>query len=124
MVTGSIRFVSLVLLVAQLRAANPEAVAEAARGTALAKEGKYDLAIQHYRAALRLDSHLPGLYLNLGLAYFKSKRLSDAAKAFEEAVSADGNSLQARATRYELLRLRALCRRGGSIETGFAGTAR
>ena len=72
-------------------------MAEAARGTALAREGKYDLAIQHYQAALRLDSHLPGLYLNLGLAYFKSKRLPEAAAAFEEAVRADSGSFQARA---------------------------
>ena len=85
------------LLAAQSRAAVQDAVAEAARGTALAREGKYELAIQHYKAALRLDPHLPGLYLNLGLAYFKSKRLPEAATAFEEAVRADGNSFQARA---------------------------
>ena len=81
----------------QLWAAVPESVAEATRGAELAREGKYELAIEHYKAALRLDSHLPGLYLNLGLAYFKSKRLAEAAGAFEEAVRADGSSFQARA---------------------------
>ena len=48
----------------------------------MAREGKYELAIEHYKTALRLDSHLPGLQLNLGLAYFKSNRLPEAAKAF------------------------------------------
>ena len=84
-----------------------DAVAEAARGTALAREGKYDLAIQHYKAALRLDPHLPGLYLNLGLAYFKSNQLPEAAAAFEEAVRADSEQLPGpRSARNELLRLR------------------
>ena len=72
-------------------------MAEAARGAALAREGKYDLAIEHYKAALRLDAHLPGLYLNLGLAYFKSNHLREAAAAFEKAVRADSSSFQARA---------------------------
>jgi tetratricopeptide (TPR) repeat protein len=97
MVTGSIRLLGFLLAACPLWAAVPEAVAEAARGTALAREGKYEPAIQHYKAALRLDSHLPGLYLNLGLAYFKSKRLPEAATAFEKAVRADGGSFQARA---------------------------
>ena len=97
MVPVSIRLLGLALVAAQLWAQVPEAVAEAARGTALAHEGKYELAIQHYRTALRLDSHLPGLYLNLGLAYFKSKRLPEAATAFEKAVRDDGNSFQAHA---------------------------
>jgi len=82
MVRPFIRFFSLVLTAAQIWAAVPEALAEAARGTALARDGKYDLAVQHYKAALRLDPHLPGLFLNLGLAYFKSKRLPEAAAAF------------------------------------------
>jgi len=95
--TAVVRFLSLVVLAAQLWAAVPEAVTEAANGAALAREGKYQLAIQHYQAALKLDSHLPGLYLNLGLAYFKSQQLPEAAKALEEAVRADGSSFQARA---------------------------
>lgn len=97
MVLAAIRFLSLVLLAAQIGAAVQDAVAEAARGTALAREGKYELAIQHYKAAQRLDPHLPGLYLNLGLAYFKSKRLPEAAAAFEEAVKTESGSFQARA---------------------------
>jgi tetratricopeptide (TPR) repeat protein len=97
MIAGYIRGFALVLAACQLWAAPPQAVAEATRGAALAREGKYELAIQHYNAALRLNPHLPGLYLNLGLAYFKSKRLPEAATAFEKAVRADGGSFQARA---------------------------
>jgi Flp pilus assembly protein TadD len=76
---GSITVLCVLAAACLLRAATPDAVAEAARGAALAREGKYDLAIQHYRAAVKLDSHLPGVYLNLGLAYFKSKRFPEAA---------------------------------------------
>ena len=35
---------------------------QAARGTALAKEGKYEQAIAHYRAAIRLNPGLPGIH--------------------------------------------------------------
>jgi tetratricopeptide (TPR) repeat protein len=96
MLKDSIRVLPLLLIACQSRAAPSDAVAEAARGAALAQEGKYDLAIQHYKAAIRLDSLLPGVYLNLGLAYFKSKRLPEAVSAFEEAVRADQGSFQAR----------------------------
>jgi tetratricopeptide (TPR) repeat protein len=97
MVSVTIPFLNLVLLAAQTGAPVPDAAAEAARGAALAHEGKYDLAIQHYKAALRLNPHLPGLQLNLGLAYFKSNHLPEAATAFEKAVQADSSSFQARA---------------------------
>src|SRR5438477_7566261 len=89
-------FFSQVLLATQLEVA-AQGMDEAARGAALAREGQYELAIQHYKAALRLDSHLPGLYLNLGLAYFKSKRLPEAAEAFEKALRTDAGNFQARA---------------------------
>ena len=61
---------------------DPNAAAEAAAGLALAREGKYTLAIPHYRKALELDRNIPGLYLNLGLAYFKTDNLPEAAAAF------------------------------------------
>ena len=76
--------------------ARNRALAEAQRGVALAHESKYKHAIAHYRAAEALDPHLPGLYLSLGLAYFKAQRLSDAAVALERAVKADPDNLQAR----------------------------
>ncbi len=97
MIPAAVRIISLLFFVVQSGAGGQQAVAEAAQGTALARDGQYDLAIEHYQAALRLDRHLPGLYLNLGLAYFKSKRLPEAATAFEEAVRADGSSFQAHA---------------------------
>jgi tetratricopeptide (TPR) repeat protein len=92
-----VRLFSTLMLAAQMWAAEQPAVAEAMAGRSLAREGKFDLAIEHYRAALRLDPKLPALYLNLGLAYFKSQRLAEAIKAFEEAVRADGGSFQAHA---------------------------
>lgn len=98
MLAGYFRLSILALLIAYPTcAAVEDAVAEASRGAALAREGKYQLAIEHYRAALRLDSQVPGLYLNLGLAYFKSKRLAEAAEAFEQAVRADSSNFQAHA---------------------------
>lgn len=97
MFAAALRFWSVALILSGIWAAESPAEAEAARGLALAREGKYELAISHYQAAQRLDSHLPGLALNLGLAYFKSKRLPEAAATFEKAVQADGNSFQARA---------------------------
>jgi tetratricopeptide (TPR) repeat protein len=96
MVSVAIRWLSALLLAAQIGAAAQDAVAEAARGTALARDGKYDLAIEHYKAAFRLNPQLPGLQLNLGLAYFKSNHLREAAAALEEAVRADSGSFQAR----------------------------
>jgi len=86
----------LVLLLAACQMPASDAIAEATRGTALAQQGKYDLAVQHYKAAIQMNPHLPGIYLNLGLAYFKSKRFPEAASAFEEAVRADSGNFQAR----------------------------
>src|ERR1039457_7445127 len=60
------------------------ALAEANTGLGLARDGKYELAIPHYRAAIALDPHLPGIYLNLGLAYMKLNQFPAAAAAFEQ----------------------------------------
>ena len=60
------------------RGAGPDAVAEAARGTALAREGKYDRAIEHCEAALQLSaasgpaSRAPAS-VNLSLSHCRSK---------------------------------------------------
>src|SRR5579885_3693270 len=87
---------ALLVVAAPLWAAtNPRAAAEANAGLELAREGKYEQAVPHYRAALALDPSLPGLYLNLGLAYFKLNRLSEAGPAFERAVHADPAIFQA-----------------------------
>lgn len=84
------KFVFLLLVVGfpLLEAADPKAIAEANRAVALAHEGKYNLAVQHYRSALVLDPTLPGLHLNLGLAYFKLNQFPDAAAQFELAAKA------------------------------------
>src|SRR5450755_3276402 len=90
-------FVLLLVSAAYLWAASdPGALAEANTGLALAREGKYELAIPPYRAAIALDPHLPGIYLNLGLAYMKLNKFSDAVAAFEQATKADPASFQAR----------------------------
>lgn len=79
-----------------LSAVGAKALDEANAGLALAREGKYQLAIPHYRAAIALDPHLPGIYLNLGLAYFKLDKFPEAAGAFEQAAKADPGGFQPR----------------------------
>jgi tetratricopeptide (TPR) repeat protein len=71
------------------------AIEEARSGVALARQQQYEAAIRHYRAAIALDPHLPGLDLDLGLAYFKLNRFADAATALERAVTADPGGFQA-----------------------------
>src|ERR1019366_2717479 len=90
--------VAMVLLVVACAraAADAGALAEANTGLGLARAGKYGLAIPHYRAAIALDPHLPGVYLNLGLAYMKLNKFPDAATALEGATQADPSSFQAR----------------------------
>jgi tetratricopeptide (TPR) repeat protein len=77
-------------------ATDPRAAAEAEAGFKLAREGKYTLAISHYRAASELDPALPGINLNIGLAYFKLNRFADAVPWFEKAVQSDPAGFQAR----------------------------
>lgn len=48
-----------------------------------AHEEQYKEAVSCYRKALALDSKLPGLRLNLGLAYFKGGELKAAEETFE-----------------------------------------
>jgi tetratricopeptide (TPR) repeat protein len=47
-----------------------------------AKQEHYTQAIPHYRKALALDSAMPGLKMNLGLALFKAGELRDAVRIF------------------------------------------
>ena len=77
-------------------ATDPRAAAEAETGLRLAREGKYTQAVSRYRAAAELDPALPGLDLNLGLAYFKLNRFADAVPWFEKAVQSDPANFQAR----------------------------
>jgi tetratricopeptide (TPR) repeat protein len=69
---------------------------EANEALSLAHQGKYELAIAHYKLAIAQDARLPGLYLNFGLALFKLNRLAEAASAFEKALKADPANFQSR----------------------------
>lgn len=59
---------------------NAEALAHI--GLDEARQQHYANAIVHYRKALAIDPAIPGLRLNLGLAYFKSSRFKEAADEF------------------------------------------
>lgn len=64
--------------------ANPsDAEAYAHLGLLQAREQHYNDAIPNYRKALALNPRMPGLRLNLGLAYFKSGELRLAVSTFE-----------------------------------------
>ena len=122
MITGSVRVLGILLAATVLSAADSGAVAEAARGAALAHEGKYDLAIQHYKAALRLDAHLPGLRLDLGLAYFKSEQASGGGYRIRRSGKSRRRQFPGpRPARDELLRLQTVRGRGGAVEIGIRG---
>jgi tetratricopeptide (TPR) repeat protein len=62
----------------------PEVVeARANLGAALARLGRFDEAIEQYRAALAKAEGNPGLRLNLALAYYKKGALAEAVKQLE-----------------------------------------
>lgn len=66
--------------------ASREAVDAANRGLELARHADYRAAVQAYRRAVALDPTLPGIYLNLGLAWFKLGDFREAAGAFEKEI--------------------------------------
>lgn len=81
--------------------ANPrDGAAFASLGVVLAKEQKYPEAAAAYRRALALNSKLPGLQLNLGLAEFKQGHFRAAITPLAAALAAERTSgpkqLQAR----------------------------
>lgn len=63
----------------------PEAVREANLGVAEAHKENYSAAIAAYKRAIAIDPNLPGIYLNLGLAWFKLGNFGEAASAFGRA---------------------------------------
>src|SRR5207302_4784630 len=63
---------------------NPAALAQARLGVDQARNQHYREAVQAYQAAIRLDPSLPGIYLNLGLAWFKLGNFRDALPALEK----------------------------------------
>ncbi len=59
---------------------NPEAFAH--MGLLNGRQENYAAAIENYRKALKLAPAMPGLEMNLGLAYFKAEQFPDAIKVF------------------------------------------
>ncbi len=57
--------------------------AHANLGATLARQGRFDEAIQHYRAALAKAEGNPALRLNLALVYYKKGDLPEAVKQLE-----------------------------------------
>ncbi len=62
----------------------PEALAQAKLGVSLSQKEKYREAIQAYQRAIAIEPKLPGIYLNLGLAWFKLGNFREAISAFEK----------------------------------------
>jgi len=59
-------------------------MADAKTGDSYAQQGRYPEAIQAYLRAVAANPNLTGIYLNLGLAYFKLGDFRKAASAFEK----------------------------------------
>src|ERR1019366_2496637 len=75
---------------------NPkDAAAFASLGVVLSKEQKYDEAAAAYKKAIALNSKLPGVQLNLGLAEFKQGRLDAAIPPLMAASKVDPKNMQA-----------------------------
>jgi len=76
----------LVLLAASLPAQtyDPKAIAKANEGVNLSRQAKYSEAVQANEQAIAIDPTLPGIYLNLGLAWFKAGKFPEAIAAFEK----------------------------------------
>jgi Tfp pilus assembly protein PilF len=63
----------------QVMEQNPrDATAMAHLGLVLARETDYAGAVEEYRRALKLDPHMAGVRLDLGLALFKQGKLDEA----------------------------------------------
>jgi tetratricopeptide (TPR) repeat protein len=68
-------------------------------GALLAQKNDFPAAIRLYRQALRLDPKLDPLYLNLGLAHFKSGNFDEALASFEKFLASKPTHRQARELR-------------------------
>src|SRR6266516_1328373 len=62
----------------------PEALAQANLGVSQAQKANYREAIESYQRAIAIDPNLPGIYLNLGLAWFKLGDFREAIAAFDK----------------------------------------
>jgi tetratricopeptide (TPR) repeat protein len=72
MLAGSALFVQV---------SNPDAMAQAQLGLEAAQKAKYHEAVEAYRRGIAIDPNLPGIYLNLGLAWFKLGKFQEAIAA-------------------------------------------
>ena len=63
--------------------AKPGAVEQARLGVSQAANANYRGAIDAYQRAIAIDPKLPGIYLNLGLAWFKLGNFREAITAFD-----------------------------------------
>lgn len=83
---------ALALIAASIAAAQsykPQAIEQANLGVSLAQKQDYRAAIEAYKKALAIDSGLPHLYLNLGLAYFKQGSFQQAIEALKHEPAGD-----------------------------------
>lgn len=70
---------------------NPEALEWYEKGNDAKLVEKYNVAIQHYKKALSIDSMFCFAWDNLGLAYRKAGRYDDALQAYQKSISIDPN---------------------------------
>ncbi len=64
-------------------------------GVAYENEGKYELAIREYKAALKKNNELVVPLVNIGNVFLKQKNYSEAEKYFEQALRMDPHNLEA-----------------------------
>jgi tetratricopeptide (TPR) repeat protein len=62
----------------------PEAIAQANLGVSQAQKANYRDAVESYKRAIAIDPNLPGIYMNLGLAWFKLGNFRQAIAAFDK----------------------------------------
>ena len=63
------------------------------RGYAYANEGKYDEAIKHYDAAIKLNPRIAEAYISRGIAYSEKDELDIAIRDYNKAIELEPNNL-------------------------------
>ncbi|MBO0736943.1 MAG: tetratricopeptide repeat protein [Alphaproteobacteria bacterium] len=80
--------------------------------------GSEDTALVLYDQAVNVSGHSPAAYVQLGDAYARARRFTEAAKAYRTALAADPNNGEAQ------LGLGAVLVQRGSLESGLAALAK